>query len=75
MSAKEDLDWTTKLNHLPTITYGTIYDFLVSLKVFLKGVRDIEIIVDDQEDNLLSKENSSDELSNPGMSQSSIPVL
>ena len=61
MPAKEDPDWTTKLNHLPTITFGTIYDFLVSRKVFLKRVRDIEIIVDDQEDNLLSKESSSDE--------------
>ena len=61
MPAKEDPDWTTKLNHLPTITFGTIYDFLVSRKVFLKRVSDIEIIVDDQEDNLLSKESSCDE--------------
>ena len=41
--------------------FGTIYDFLVSRKVFLKRVRDIEIIVDDQDLNLLNDEGSSDE--------------
>ena len=61
MPSKEDLEWTNKLNCLPTITFGTIYHFLVSRKVFLKRVRDIEIIVDDQDLNLLNDEGSSDE--------------
>ena len=61
MPSKEDLEWTNKLNCLPNITFGTIYDFLVSRKVFLKRVRDIEIIVDDQDRNLLNDEGSSDE--------------
>ena len=61
MPSKEDLEWTNKLNKLLTITFATIYDFLVSCKVFLKTVRDIEIIVDDQDENLLNDKGSSDE--------------
>ena len=61
MPSKEDPEWTKKLNCLPTITFGTIYDFLVSRKVFLKRVRDVEIIVDDQDVDLLNDEGSSDE--------------
>ena len=38
-----------------------IYHFLVSRKVFLKRVRDIEVIVDDKENSLLNKEDSPDE--------------
>lgn len=49
------------MNKLPTITFATIYDFLVSRKVFLKRVRDIEIIVDDQDENLLNDKGSSDD--------------
>lgn len=61
MPSKEDLEWTKKLNRLPTITFATIYNFLVSRKVFLKRVRDIEIVVDDQDTNLLNDDGSSDE--------------
>ena len=60
MPPKEDLEWTNKLNCLPTITFNMIYDFLFSCKVFLKRVSDIEIIVDDQDVDLLNNEASSD---------------
>lgn len=50
MPSKEDQGWTEKLNCLSNVTFGTTYNFLVSRKVFLKKVRDI-----DQDENLLAK--------------------
>lgn len=38
--------WTKQLHLIPTVTFSSIYDFLVSHKVSLKKVRHIENVVD-----------------------------
>ena len=49
--------WTKQLQCLPTITFNTIYDFLVDHKILLKKVSHIENVTESQEQ-LSSEEGS-----------------
>lgn len=58
---RDDMQWTKQLYCIPTVTFSSIYDFLVSRKVSLKKVRHIENAVDNREENGLSGEDASDQ--------------
>ena len=59
LPAQDDVQWTKQLHLIPTVTFSSIYDFLVSRKVSLKKVRQIENAVDDCEDNSINGEDTS----------------
>ena len=61
LPAQDDKQWTKQLHLIPTVTFSSIYDFLVSRKVSLKKVRQIENAVDDREDNSINGKDPSEQ--------------
>ena len=57
MPLPNDPQWTKQLQCLPTITFNTIYDFLVDRKILLNKVSHIENVMDSQQQ-LSSEEGS-----------------
>ena len=66
LPSQKDVDWTKRLYLLPTITFSTIYDFLVDRKMLLRKVSYIENALDSREDAPIGKNNpqASDTLPN-----------
>jgi len=66
LPSQKDVEWTKQLYMLPTITFSTIYDFLVDCKLLLRKVSYIENALDSIEDAPIGKDSlqSSDTLSN-----------
>lgn len=49
LPSPDDKEWTKSLQCLPTITFNTIYDFLVDRKILLKKVSHIEHATESQQ--------------------------
>ena len=58
LPSRDGVQWTKQLHCIPTVTFSSIYDFLVSRKVAVKKVRHVENVVDNREEN---GEDASDE--------------
>ena len=56
----EDKLWTKQLIHLPEITFGTIYEFLVDRKVVLPKVSYLDSIADERADKVMQNDTKDD---------------
>jgi len=70
----DDLQWTKQLQNIPTITFNTIYDFLVDRKILLKKVSHLESATNDKEQMSNDEEGSCQDEKNHGMNSLNICV-